>query len=210
MEEREIKRLFLGDQPQRYDHVRHGRLLRRLMYALDNELVDLEPEHYKPAKKPDRASEPELFRNYQAAFRKGNDEHSHLKWYAWNWCYKEYGEEPEYEEDLNQRFVSEHDVIARKSRVAIECGSTVHFHLAYESFGLPSSALNSFALFPRGTDRLYRFTPSLDGEDILRRHGQWVHEWADYEILQREDFERCWTRPENPGEPANLGSDEPP
>ncbi len=169
----------------------------RLSYCLRHELVSCRKESYSETPEPTLATHDSRQRVFErAGHGPGGPQHGLLKWWAWNWCLKTYGEEPEFE-------VEHMDVYAPNAGIQMECGSTHPSH-AYFRFG--SGRLKAFVLFPMDqSNSLYIFEPTEKGLSVLSVFSNWKIELA---VWGEGKYHNFLPRPKNPGEPGNLGEDD--
>ena len=181
-----------------------------LVYAINEKIVALERLSY------DLSVSDDVWNLAMLSSAAEGGDHLLLKWYAANWCEREYGEWPAAEVNVLDNDRRKHDLWAGKNQILMECGSTAHYDLAFAH----TAHVKSFILFPRASSQsnrngecgvLYRFTPTKDGEEVLERHSKWRRAYKLYQLVQelkrkREIGEIDW----QPAEVPDPGFLEPP
>lgn len=193
-----------GRGAQRGDH----RDYHRLSYCLNNGMVSVRRDRYDsvPVPGPSNAFARGV---YQHAGRAAQSKRHHdLKWQAWNWCHDRFGEVPEFE-------WGNHDLVARRGRIVIECGNTTP-KFAFDLFfrhnerGEITRYLESFVLLPffdyGPTFSVFELTAG--GEKLLLEYAKWKWEYYCWSA-DRARHGTARPQPIIPNEPANLGCSQP-
>ncbi len=187
---------------------------KRLAYCFQNGFISCREVYYEDIPEPDPNDFARRTVFDQARRGRGTEEHKRLKWLAWNWCVKTYGEAPVFE--CKGQGDTRHDLVAHDAGIIIECGST-NPRYAYEGYFLDCISggfkKQAFALFPKDlpglrsiiVDKCYIFSPTKNGKSALECYDEWVFQLRRW--YTEDYFHEPQPKPTTPPEPANLGKE---